>query len=83
LLISSGYILVIEYVYLLMQNKQGLTFNDALSISLQEYKTSGTQTSVETALKGALRNHGDGIIKLCDAVIDIIMENRMCKSESC
>jgi hypothetical protein len=82
-MISAGYILVIEYIYLLMQHRQGQTFNDALAISLEEYKTSGTQINVERALKGVMKNHGDDMIKLSDALIDIIMENQMCKSASC
>ena len=73
----KGCILVFEYTYFVLQtNGDG---RNALHIAVKEYQSSGTQASVLTALQHAIKEYGNDHDVLRQAIIDIIITNRMCK----
>ena len=72
----QGCILVFEYSYFLLQNKD---VSNALELALKEYKRSGTQAAVLRALKHAIKEHANDHQALQDIIFDIILANQMCK----
>ena len=46
---------------------------------MKEYETSGTQATVLSALQHAIKEHGNDHGTLMQVIIDIILNNRMCK----
>jgi len=52
---------------------------DVISLAMQEYKRSGTQVSVFQALEQAIQKYNKDHAKLQQIIIDIILNNRMCK----
>ena len=73
----KGCILVFEYSYFLLQ-QNGDTSN-ALDLAVKEYQSSGTQATVLTALQHAINEYSNDYGVLMQAIIDIIVDNRMCK----
>ncbi|KIM58397.1 hypothetical protein SCLCIDRAFT_1218771, partial [Scleroderma citrinum Foug A] len=74
---GAGCILVFEYSYFLLQ-QNGDTSN-ALDLAVKEYQSSGTQATVLTALQHAINEYSNDYGVLMQAIIDIIVDNRMCK----
>jgi len=74
----KGCILVFEYIYFLLQANEDA--NNALHLALNEYRNSGTLATVicaiMDAMKAAMENDDFSFV---DAIIDIILNNRMCK----
>ena len=74
----SGCLFIVEYSYFYLQSND----EDPISVfasAVMEYQTSGTQTSVCKALKKAIKHCGNDSNKLKKAIIDIILDARMCK----
>ena len=74
---SKACILVFEYSYFLLQ-KNGDARN-TLDLAVKEYQSSQTQATVLSALQHAIKEHSDDHDTLMQVIIDIIINNRMCK----
>ena len=51
-----------------------------LELAMNTYKKSGTQATVISSLQDAIHKHGDNHDTLSKVIIDIIIDNQMCKS---
>ncbi|KIM50075.1 hypothetical protein SCLCIDRAFT_1225494, partial [Scleroderma citrinum Foug A] len=76
---GAGCIIVFEYSFFLLQKGGDVTSRNALDLSVKEYETSGTQATVLSALQHAIKEHSNDHDTLMQAIIDIILTNRMCK----
>ena len=85
----SGFLLVLEYAWLLSQQPKNAGNYHAIEAATKVYQTSGTQTVVLHALQPIIGEHDDDdegegeddfMKKLGDVIIGIIHEHRMCKS---
>ena len=74
----KGCILVFEYCCCLLQNDGDAS--NILDLAVKEYKSSGTQATVLNALQHAIKEHDNDYGILMQVIIDIILNNRMCKS---
>ncbi|KAL4071226.1 hypothetical protein V8B97DRAFT_1852345, partial [Scleroderma yunnanense] len=72
-----GCILVFEYSYFYSQ-AQG-DQKDIVVHAFKEYQNSGTQAAVCKALQQAIQQHHHSSDNLQQAIMDIILANRMCK----
>ncbi|KAI6029031.1 hypothetical protein EDC04DRAFT_2605657 [Pisolithus marmoratus] len=79
LLTPLGCLLVAEHCYFLMQDKQH-DWKKGLSLAVEEYRISNIQTAVSTAVEAAFHQYNDDMDALCEAVMNIIMDNRMYKT---
>ena len=73
----KGCILVFEYSYFLPQ--KNLNTSSTLGLAVNEYQSSGTQAIVLDALQCAIKEHDNDHDTLMQAIIDIILNNCMCK----
>ena len=73
----KGCILVFEYSYFLLQKNDDA--KNVLDLSVKEYQSSGTQATVLKALQHAINEHENEHDALMQVIIDIILNNRMCK----
>ncbi|KAI6146883.1 hypothetical protein BKA82DRAFT_2195135 [Pisolithus tinctorius] len=76
LLTFLGCLLVAELAYFVMQDGQHI-WKDALSLAVEEYKTSNMQAAISKAVKAVFYEHNGDMDGLCKAIIEIIMKNRM------
>ncbi|KIM67764.1 hypothetical protein SCLCIDRAFT_1209896, partial [Scleroderma citrinum Foug A] len=74
---GAGCILVFEYSYFLLQ-QNGDTRN-TLNLAVEKYQSSGTQATVLNALQHAINEYSNDYDVLMQAIIDIIVDNCMCK----
>jgi len=71
-------ILILEYSFFLSQ--QGNQESGKITeLAAAEYTKTKTATVVEKAVKDILRQDDGDDDKLCDMIIDIILQNRMCE----
>ena len=73
----KGCILVFEYSYFLLQ-QNGDTRN-TLNLAVEKYQSSGTRATVLSALQHAINEYSNDYDVLMQAIIDIIVDNCMCK----
>ena len=66
-----------EYIYFFLQANEDAS--NALYFAVKEYQSSGTQAIVLNALQHAIKEHGYDHDTLSQAIIDIIINNHMCK----
>ena len=74
---TSGCILVFEYYYFLSQNNSNA--RNALEIAVKKYQQSDTQAIVSNALLDAIQKYNDNKHTLTNVIVDIILNNLMCK----
>ncbi|KAI5986746.1 hypothetical protein EDC04DRAFT_2614990 [Pisolithus marmoratus] len=74
--IGRGFLLVAEYSYFLMQHGQNV-WKQVLSLSVEEYKNSNTQTTISKAVKAVFHAYDGDMNGLCAAIVKVIMENCM------
>lgn len=75
---STGCILILEYSYFYLQSDEQDPIH-VFASAVKQYQSSGTQAAVCKALKKAIQVHGNNKDKLQQAVIDIILDSRMCE----
>jgi hypothetical protein len=74
-------ILILEYHFFLLQ--QGNQKSEKImELATAEYTKSNTAAVVEKAVKDILRQDDGDEDKLCEMIIDVILQNRMCGSHS-
>jgi len=73
----KGCILIFEYSFFLLQ--QIGDARNTLYLAVNEYRSSGTQATVLNALQHAIKEHGNDYDTLMQVIINIIVNNRMCK----
>ncbi|KAI6154463.1 hypothetical protein EDD17DRAFT_1630895 [Pisolithus thermaeus] len=73
---AIGCLLVAEHSYFLMQHGHHV-WREVLSLAVEEYKTSNKQTTISTAVRRVFHEHGSNMDSLCEAIINIIIDNRM------
>lgn len=74
----KGCILVFEYSYFLLQNNDS-TIRNVLDLAVEEYQKSGTQATILDALQHAIDRNGGDHDTLQKVILDVILNNRMCK----
>jgi len=74
----EGCILIFEYSYFHLQAKADQ--KDIIALAVKEYQESRIQSSVVVALQHTIQEYNKDPIKLQQAIFDIIVDNRMCKS---
>ncbi|KAI6127152.1 hypothetical protein F5141DRAFT_1060750 [Pisolithus sp. B1] len=73
---AIGCLLVAEHSYFLMQHGHHV-WMEVLSLAVEEYKTSNKQTTISKAVRRVFHEHGGNMDSLCEAIINIIIDNRM------
>ncbi|KAI6151655.1 hypothetical protein BKA82DRAFT_2886212 [Pisolithus tinctorius] len=73
---AIGCLLVAEHSYFLMQHGHHV-WQEVLSLAVEEYKSSNIQTAISNIVKTVFHDHDGDMDSLCDAIIKVIMENRM------
>ncbi|KAI6011110.1 hypothetical protein EDC04DRAFT_2905656 [Pisolithus marmoratus] len=73
---AIGCLLVAEHSYFLMQYGQH-TWKEVLSLAVEEYKISNIQNIVSNAVETVFHNYTGDMDALCEAIINVIIENRM------
>ncbi|KAI6026816.1 hypothetical protein BKA83DRAFT_4491262 [Pisolithus microcarpus] len=75
-----GAILVFEYLYFLLQEKDGSnSLQEDLNLAAEEYKSSGIHAKVNKLIQAAFQNHGDDVETLCPILVKIAQQNQLCK----
>ncbi|KIK17282.1 hypothetical protein PISMIDRAFT_685397 [Pisolithus microcarpus 441] len=75
-----GAILVFEYLYFLLQVKDGRNgLQEDLNLAAKEYKRSGIHAKVNKLIQEAFQNHGDDVEILCPILVKIAQQNQLCK----
>ncbi|KAI6125601.1 hypothetical protein EDD16DRAFT_1517076 [Pisolithus croceorrhizus] len=74
---AVGCLLIAEHSYFSMQHGH-CGWQESVSLAVEEYEGSGVQTTISEAIEEAIQVHGDDVPGLCEAVLTIIKENRMC-----
>ncbi|KIO12043.1 hypothetical protein M404DRAFT_994085, partial [Pisolithus tinctorius Marx 270] len=75
-----GCTLVFEYLYFLLQARQGRShFQADLTVAVTEYQTSGVQANVNQHIEAAFQEYGEDVEILCPILVDIARENQMSK----
>ena len=75
----TGCILIFEYLYFLLQSNN-LNQRHTLELAIDTYQKSGTQATVSNSLQDAIHQHENNHDTLSKVIIDIIVDNQMCKS---
>jgi len=73
----KGCILIFEYSYFYLQAKADQ--KDIIALAVKECQESRIQSSIVVALQHIIQEYNEDHIKLQQAILDIIVENRMCK----
>ncbi|KAI6105232.1 hypothetical protein EDD16DRAFT_227388 [Pisolithus croceorrhizus] len=73
-----GCLLVAEHSYFLMQCGNH-TWEEVLALAVEEYQTSNIQPAISKAVKAAFYDCNGNMDSLCEGVIKVVVENRMCK----
>ncbi|KAI6022615.1 hypothetical protein EDC04DRAFT_3092751 [Pisolithus marmoratus] len=83
---GTGTILVLEYLYFLLQGKDGKhDVQVDLDLAVGEYQTSGTRESVLKLINEAFQEHGKNMELLCPILVQVAKEKKMyvwCLSEA-
>lgn len=74
----TGCILILEYSYFYLQSDEQDPIH-VFASAVKQYQSSGTQAAICKALKKAIQVHRDNKDKLQQAIIDIILDSRMCE----
>ncbi|KIK17669.1 hypothetical protein PISMIDRAFT_685004 [Pisolithus microcarpus 441] len=75
-----GAILVFEYLYFLLQVKQGRNdIQKDLNLAVKKYESSGIQATVNKLIQEAFQNHGDNVEIICPILVKIAKENQLSK----
>ncbi|KIM53387.1 hypothetical protein SCLCIDRAFT_1222844, partial [Scleroderma citrinum Foug A] len=74
---GAGCILVFEYSYFLLQKNRDT--RNTLDLAVKKYQSSGTQATVLSALQHAINEYSNDHGVLMQTIIDIIVDNCMCK----
>ncbi|KIK14515.1 hypothetical protein PISMIDRAFT_687869 [Pisolithus microcarpus 441] len=75
-----GAILVFEYLYFLLQEKDGSnSLQEDLNLAAEEYKSSGIHAKVNKLIQAAFQNHGDDVETLCPILVKIAQQNQLSK----
>ena len=74
----TGCILIFEYLYFLLQRNKNQRHTWELAINT--YQKSGIQATVINSLQDAIHQYENDHDILSKVIIDIIMDNQMCKS---
>ncbi|KAI6013898.1 hypothetical protein EDC04DRAFT_680293 [Pisolithus marmoratus] len=76
-----GAILVLEYFYFLVQDKDARNdLQAALDLSVAEYQTSGTRESVCKHINEAFQAHGENVDILCPILLQVAKEKQMSRT---
>ena len=73
----KGFILVLEYSYFLLQTNGNA--ENTLDLAVKKYQSSENQATVMNALQHLIKDHSNNYDALMQAIIHIIVNNRMCK----
>ncbi|KAI6103440.1 hypothetical protein F5141DRAFT_1065254 [Pisolithus sp. B1] len=75
-----GVILVLEYLYFLLQVKTGKPdIQKDLNLAVEKYKSSGIHAKVNVLIQAAFEKHGDDTEILCPTLVEIAQLNQLCK----
>jgi hypothetical protein len=66
--------LILEFSFFLLQQGK----SNSLELAAAEYRTAGIPATVKKAVKDALSQDDGDDNKLCNMIINIILQNRMC-----
>ncbi|KAI5999100.1 hypothetical protein EDD15DRAFT_2363126 [Pisolithus albus] len=73
-----GAILVFEYLYFLLQVKDGRNdLQEDLNFAVDEYKSSGIQAKVNKLIQEAFQSYGDNVEILCPILVKIAQQNQL------
>ncbi|KAI6100550.1 hypothetical protein F5141DRAFT_1066148 [Pisolithus sp. B1] len=76
---AIGCLLVAEHSYFLMQHGHHV-WKEALSLALEEYRSSNTHLAVSSAVKAVFHDYNGDMDSLCASIIKVVVGNRMCKA---
>ncbi|KAI6029242.1 hypothetical protein PISMIDRAFT_683379 [Pisolithus microcarpus 441] len=75
-----GSVLVFEYLYFLLQFKNGSNhIQEDLTLAVEEYQRSGVHAKVNKLIQAAFAKHGQDVKTLCHILLEIARENQLCK----
>ena len=73
----TGCILIFEYLYFLLQSNKNQ--RHTLELAINTYQKSGIQATVINSLQDAIHQYENDHDTLSKVIIDIIINNQMCK----
>ncbi|KAI6127606.1 hypothetical protein EDD16DRAFT_246540 [Pisolithus croceorrhizus] len=79
-LMVAGAILVFEYLYFLLQARNGRQdLQEYLTSAVEQYQSSGTCAKVNTLIQEAFEKYGDNVDVLYPILVDIAQQNQLSK----
>ncbi|KAI6106839.1 hypothetical protein EDD17DRAFT_1761951 [Pisolithus thermaeus] len=70
-------LLIFEYCYFLLQNERSPVEQDVIPVAIKEYKGFNVAATVHQAVETAVQQHGQNVDELCQALLQVVLENRM------
>lgn len=75
-----GSVLVFEYLYFLLQVKNGSNhIQEDLTLAVEEYQRSGVHAKVNKLIQAAFAQYGQDVKTLCPILLQIAKENQLSK----
>ncbi|KAI6094772.1 hypothetical protein F5141DRAFT_835906 [Pisolithus sp. B1] len=79
-LMVAGAVLVFEYLYFLLQARNGRQdLQEDLTSAVEQYQSSGTCAKVNTLIQEAFEKYGDNVDVLCPILVHIAQQNQLSK----
>ncbi|KAI6114556.1 hypothetical protein F5141DRAFT_1291245 [Pisolithus sp. B1] len=70
-------LLIFEYCYFLLQNEKCPAEQDVIPLAIKEYKGFNVAATVHQAVETAVQQHDQDVDELCQALLQVVLQNRM------
>ncbi|KAI6106849.1 hypothetical protein EV401DRAFT_2077587 [Pisolithus croceorrhizus] len=70
-------LLIFEYCYFLLQKEKSPAEQDVIPLAIKEYKDFNVAATVCKAVETAVQQHDQNVDELCQALLQVVLENRM------